>query len=248
MSRGYVVVDTQKMFARRLVSPSKKLTISNAGPKISDIQIDTLLEKIPGFKSASSVNHLKSSFEKDRWKHVCTFRRTIWHNTEEQDDIIFPSFLEIPIPGTSQLQRVFSNTDQTITCFVCHKAKNCPSIQHSDTTQNESIAQISAEQNVLSQNILSIFEFEPFFLWRNKNSWSRGTFQNSSVMNQGHYPNQRVDGTLQSIAHTQHSHRPRWRKYSKLKIPSASLNTFKPQTLPLEINRRVSSLAAEQAW
>ena len=105
---------------RRLVNPAQKLVISNASPHIPDVLIESALVKTTGIKLCSPIIHLKGSFDTSALKHILTFRRAVWYQTNE-DDIKFPDNLVLTLPDSEQ-HRIFLTTDTTPTCFLNKKA------------------------------------------------------------------------------------------------------------------------------
>lgn len=132
---GYINVNNQRIEARRLVNPAKKLLLSNVNPVIPHHKIEKVLTEIYKLKLCSPVTYVKAGSSIQALQHVYSFRRSVYYSVDSLKDNIPDSFL---ISHDSEEYRIFTTTENTMICFHCkkngHPAKSCPSINN--TTDN----------------------------------------------------------------------------------------------------------------
>lgn len=110
---------------RRLITPAKRLILSNVCPSIPHDVLENEILKL-GYTTASPVSFLRAGIPGEEYAHVLSFRRQIYVLPNE--DIELPPSIVITFENISY--RIFISSD-SITCFVCkqigHIAKQCPS-------------------------------------------------------------------------------------------------------------------------
>lgn len=135
---------------RRLVSPTKKLILSNVHPCVHDKDIETALENC-GIRTVSSIRFIKAGMQDPEYSHIKSFRRQVYIAVNENQ--IMPNSLLVESDG---MHRIFLAMDN-MTCFVCHTeghtAAQCPQ-QTTRATQEENIVANNPEnivENVAQQ-------------------------------------------------------------------------------------------------
>ncbi|KAL3268101.1 hypothetical protein HHI36_007228 [Cryptolaemus montrouzieri] len=136
-SHPSITIGDTEFNIRRLISPTKRIVISNICPSIPhDIAEDAL--KNLGLHLASPVSFLKAGIPGDEYSHILSFRRQayVFSSTEK-----FELQTSILIPYDGNEYRIFISTDK-MECFICrqsgHIASNCPNPLDGDTShQNE---------------------------------------------------------------------------------------------------------------
>ncbi len=129
-SPGYITLNSTKISARRLVNPAKKLLLSNVCPAIPhEPIIEHLINKI-GLKLCSPMVYVGAGYNNPALKHVLSSKRSVYYNLSENENIEIPSSFQIT--HDNEEYRIFINTEENITCFLCkktgHIAKKCTSI------------------------------------------------------------------------------------------------------------------------
>lgn len=121
-----VLVEGHEVNIRRLITPAKRLILSNVCPTIPHEIIKCELEKA-GLKLVSPVSFLRAGIPLDQYSHVLSFRRQVYISPTEDQNCNLPNTLLIPFEETTY--RIFISTDE-LSCFLCkqsgHIAKNCP--------------------------------------------------------------------------------------------------------------------------
>lgn len=109
---------------RRLITPAKRVVISNVSPTIPHDDIEAAL-KVLGLQLASPVSFLRAGLPGEEYSHIISFRRQVY---------IIPPFSEfelqtsIVITHDNTTYRIFLSTER-MECFICkqpgHIANNC---------------------------------------------------------------------------------------------------------------------------
>lgn len=129
-SRGYIILNNTKIPARCLINLAKKLLLSNVCLIIPrEILLQHLKEKIR-IKSCSPVVYIGAGYTNPAIKHVFSSRRSVYKNLPEGLNFEIPSsFL---IKYEDEEYRIFTNTEENVTCFLCkqvdHIAIKCRNI------------------------------------------------------------------------------------------------------------------------
>lgn len=122
-----ILVQDQEVNVRRMITPAKRLILSNVCPTIPNDIIQRELER-SGLKLVSPVSFLKAAMPWNHLSHVCSFRRQVYISPPEDMHSIPASFV---VSFEETTNRIFISTDE-ISCFACkrpgHIAKNCPTV------------------------------------------------------------------------------------------------------------------------
>lgn len=120
-----VMAGDTELSVRRLVTPAKRIVLSNISPSIDNEDAESELKKY-GLNLVSPVTSLRAGMPKDDYGHILSFRRQAYimppnDNFELQTSILMPC--------EGRVCRVFISTDK-MECFICrqpgHKANTCP--------------------------------------------------------------------------------------------------------------------------
>lgn len=110
---------------RRLVTPAKRIVISNAHPIIPHDVIEESLKKM-NLKIVSPVSYLRAGMPKEGFTHLLSFRRQVYVSANEDNQTVFPSSIMISFDDSNY--RLYLTTD-SMECYRCrkpgHLAKNC---------------------------------------------------------------------------------------------------------------------------
>lgn len=143
------VLDTE-ICIRRLITPAKRIIVSNASPYIPHEIIATALRSI-GLKLVSQISFLRAGIPGDEFSHVLSFRRQVYV-TPLEDNTSLPASIVIKFEETNQ--RVFLTFDD-MTCFLCkqpnHVAANCPNTTTSSTDAPTFIG-LTPSQSIIPTN------------------------------------------------------------------------------------------------
>lgn len=112
-----IVVNNEEIIIRKLINPSKRITLSNVYPLIPDNSIIKALHEI-GVCTTSAVFPLKTVSSSELFAHVTSFRRQIYINPEDQHNL--PKSGSLIIKQEETTFHIFI-TDDTLTCFVCNQ-------------------------------------------------------------------------------------------------------------------------------
>jgi len=111
--------------ARRLITPSKKVILSNVSPSIPNSVIYDELKRL-NLKAVSAISFIGAGVSDPNYKHVYSFRRQVFIALE--DDQSVPSCIVVKHNG--EINRIFFSTDN-MRCFICnnlgHISTKCPS-------------------------------------------------------------------------------------------------------------------------
>lgn len=108
---------------RRLITPARRIIISNVSPCIPHEYIEKTLRNL-NLKPVSPITFLRAGITGEQYSHVLSFRRQVYIHDEGNIDL--PSSIVIKHEEVSY--RIFMNFDD-MSCFLCkevgHVAKNC---------------------------------------------------------------------------------------------------------------------------
>lgn len=111
---------------RRLITPAKRIIISNVCPSIPHKVLERVIYDM-GFKGVSPMSFLRAGLQSNEYTHVLSFRKHIY--VQPDDTISLPSSTVIKHGETNY--RIFFGFDE-LTCFTCkqpgHVANNCPNV------------------------------------------------------------------------------------------------------------------------
>lgn len=139
-------IDINGMFipARKLVQPAKRIIISNVQPVIPQHIIEEEL-KDKGIKLLSPVSYIGAGMGRERFNHICSFRRQVFISPEQVNEI--PTSLEIYFDG--ETYRIFFSDDK-VKCFRCnefgHIASNCVNITETVIASQDNVQAKTREE------------------------------------------------------------------------------------------------------
>lgn len=121
-----VEIDNMHIGIRRLITPAKRLIVSNVCPSIPHEFVENGIKSL-GLSLMSPITFLKAAIQGDRYGHVLSFRRQVYVSPPQNEDYQLPSTILVNHDDTDY--RIFLSFDE-MTCFLCRKnghiAKNCP--------------------------------------------------------------------------------------------------------------------------
>lgn len=101
--------------ARRLVSPAKRIILSNVSPCIPHDIVEKELKR-SGLKVVSSITFIKAGMNLPEYSHILSFRRQVYVVLEDNDRV--PDSLLIEYK--QNFFRIFLTNDE-LKCFICKK-------------------------------------------------------------------------------------------------------------------------------
>lgn len=123
-AHGGIKLNDSIIPARRLVSPAKRIILSNVSPSLPHEILEKELKQMK-LQVVSPVRFIGAGIPKEGYKHILSFRRQVYVVCNEHDKL--PDSLVIQFRGNAF--RVFLTTDE-IRCFQCkrigHVASKCP--------------------------------------------------------------------------------------------------------------------------
>uniref|UniRef100_A0A6P7FH09 Uncharacterized protein LOC114330220 n=1 Tax=Diabrotica virgifera virgifera TaxID=50390 RepID=A0A6P7FH09_DIAVI len=137
---------------RRLVSPTKRIVISNISPTVPHDLVESAIKNL-GLELASLISFLRAGIPGDKYSHILSFRRQVYvfSNT---DNFELQTSIVIPFEDTDN--RIFLSTDK-MECFICkqpgHIASKCPNPPTVNVTQTpNSNPELSTNTTLLLDN------------------------------------------------------------------------------------------------
>nr|CAI5855214.1 unnamed protein product [Callosobruchus analis] len=151
-NHGEFIVNGETIKARRLITPSMRLVISNVCPTIPHACVKDALERI-GLKLISPISFLRIGAPLPEYNHILSFRRQVYVTPD--DAVTVPESLEIIHENLTY--RIFLSLDNQ-KCYKCkssgHLAAHCnlPSQQTSEETptSNEPTTAINNSATVVN--------------------------------------------------------------------------------------------------
>lgn len=144
---GTITINEETLSARRLITPTERLILSNVCPTIPHQNIENELRKL-GLNLVSPMSFRKIGVTNPEYSHILSFRRQIY--ISPPTDMEIPESLLISYDDTSY--RIFLSLDG-LGCFKCkshgHIAAHCP-------TNNTN----SSQQNILSSQLIDSHQIE----------------------------------------------------------------------------------------
>jgi len=136
---GQITVNNEIITARKLVSPSKRIILSNVHSCIPNYIILDALREI-NLKTCSAIHNLHigtssktfTEEELSKYKHITSFRRGVY--IDDTNNTTLPNSLLINYDNENH--RIFIN-DGELRCHICsensHNADQCPTIENTST-------------------------------------------------------------------------------------------------------------------
>lgn len=151
--------------ARKLIVPAKRIILSNVAPAVPDSVIEEQLRE-RGIKLVSPMSLIGAGCSRDRFRHICSFRRQIFISTEQ--NVAVPG--SILVKYEDEEHRIFISDDK-VRCFKCrregHIAASCdvsttdleipvisnkrPPPSTTETTDERSIQVLLSSQNSVEE-------------------------------------------------------------------------------------------------
>ncbi|KAG5885279.1 hypothetical protein JTB14_005816 [Gonioctena quinquepunctata] len=113
-SHPSVTLNNNVINIRRLVSPTKRIIISNIPPYISHDLAENAIKNL-GLQLSSPVSFLRADIPGDEYSHILSFRRQVYV-LPPSDDFELQTSLIIPFDGNEN--RILLSTDK-MECFIC---------------------------------------------------------------------------------------------------------------------------------
>lgn len=136
-SHPKIPVGHLELNVRRLISPTKRILISNINPDIPHELVEDTLKGL-GLHLASPVSYLRAGMPSDVYSHILSFRRQVYVFSRTED---FELQTSVVIPFDENTCRIFLSTDR-MECFVCkqtgHIANSCPNPPAAKPTPQQS--------------------------------------------------------------------------------------------------------------
>lgn len=137
-----IYVNSLALPIRRLVTPAKRILISNVCPSIPDELVEKALIDF-GLHLVSPISFLKAGIPGDEYAHIMSFRRQVYV-TPTNDNFELQTSLLLTHDNTAY--RIFLSTDR-MECFLCkqhgHIATKCPNTITPSLSQNSQPIQVS---------------------------------------------------------------------------------------------------------
>nr|CAH7761758.1 unnamed protein product [Callosobruchus chinensis] len=131
---GEIVVQGETIKARKLVTPSDRLVLSNVCPTIPHTILKDKLQQL-GLKLLSPISFLRIGATVPEYSHILSFRRQVYIAPLESNEL--PESIEIIHSGL--FYRVFMSLDSQ-KCYKCkipgHIASQCTSTSNTPITNN----------------------------------------------------------------------------------------------------------------
>lgn len=141
-----VEIGEYELNIRRLVTPARRLILSNVSPNIPHDILQKALTEL-NIQAQTPISFLKATFISEEYNHIMSFRRQLYIYPD--DNLQLPSSITVDYEDTSY--RVFLTFDD-IVCFLCkekgHITKQCP--RQNQHTTDTSIATQPIDNDNLS--------------------------------------------------------------------------------------------------
>ncbi|CAH1099727.1 unnamed protein product [Psylliodes chrysocephalus] len=149
--RGVIIINNETIQARKLITPSTRLVLSNVCPTIPHTVLTEQLEKM-GLKLHSPMTFLRIGASLPEFSHIFSFRRQIFINPPEGS---IPESFVVDYENTTY--RIFLSQDSLV-CYSCKQeghtaAANCKTSPQSQSLGNPDRNHLSNKQTSSSQSI-----------------------------------------------------------------------------------------------
>lgn len=129
-----IKIEDYELNIRRLITPARRLILSNVSPNIPHIILERALTELK-VQMQTPISFLKATYISDDYNHIMSFRRQLYIHPD--DNLQLPPSITVDYEDTSY--RIFLGYDDVV-CFLCkekgHITKQCPK-QHQQTTNTE---------------------------------------------------------------------------------------------------------------
>lgn len=106
-----IVIKDHQLNVRRLITPARRLILSNVNPCIPHNTLQQSLVTL-GVHPVTPISFLKATYISEEYSHVMSFRRQLY--IQPDDNLQLPPSITVDLEGTSY--RIFLSFDD-ITCF-----------------------------------------------------------------------------------------------------------------------------------
>ncbi|KAK9728561.1 Zinc knuckle [Popillia japonica] len=145
-----ITIQDRFITARRLVSPAKRVILSNVSPSIPHNIIENHLKQA-GLDIMSSITFIGAGLNRPEYKHILSFRRQVYINPDLSKEL--PDSLIISYNHNTF--RIFLSIDE-IKCFICkkpgHIASKCTTSEKSITVTAEVHQEMTSDVLIKSMN------------------------------------------------------------------------------------------------
>lgn len=154
-----IVINDREIEIRRLITPARRIVISNVCPSIPHHIIENELRQL-GIKTVSPVSCIRAGITGDEYSHVMSFRRQVYTIPTQSEEL--PSSILIDHENTKY--RIYLS-DDNLKCYICkapgHIARQCPSQNTRQTPTVISSITIDKPDQIPNQTIEPIIDISP---------------------------------------------------------------------------------------
>lgn len=148
-----MTINNKEISIRRLISPARRLIISNVCPSVPHTLIEAALKRI-GLQLVSPLSFMRAGILGEEYSHILSFRRQVY--VKPDDDIDLPSSLVLKFEETSY--RIFLTYDNMV-CFQCkqpgHIARHCPGQNIGNDEVSQTRQNLTAEKKI-TDNLIAL--------------------------------------------------------------------------------------------
>lgn len=143
-----VKIQEKNFKIRKLITPAKRIIISNVHSSIPHEIIETSIKSL-GFQLVSPITTLRAGIPGDEYSHIESFRRQVFITPPTEADPVLPPTIIINHEETAF--RIFLSYDE-MKCFLCkeagHVANKCPNLPE----ETETVAEAMDDENIVVKN------------------------------------------------------------------------------------------------
>lgn len=147
-----ITINDEFVRARRLVSPAKRVILSNVSPCIPHEAIEYELKRLK-LKTVSHITFIGAGLVNPEYKHILSFRRQVYIILDEKEQL--PE--SILILHKQNYFRIFISTDE-LRCFSCkklgHVAQKCPDNEKNTAAETTVEKEDAQKQPVTDNNVV----------------------------------------------------------------------------------------------
>lgn len=138
-----IMIQGEEVSVRRLVTPSRRLLLSNVCPQLPQEFLERILRDMK-LRLVSPITFLRAGSTRQEFGHVLSFRRQVYIQVDTE--ISLPSSVVVKYQDTNY--RIFMNFDNMV-CYRCkkpgHLARGCNENQVTDQNLPQDISPASPE-------------------------------------------------------------------------------------------------------